>query len=656
MTDGVRLSARIWLPTASETKPVPAILEYIPYRKRDMVRIRDERNHPFFAAAGYAAIRVDMRGSGDSEGCMSDMYSAEELDDAVRVIEWIAQQTWCDGQVGMMGTSWGGTSSLQIASRRPAALKAVIAVCATNNRFDDDIHHMGGCLLTDTVEWGATLPAILASPPDPETVGEAWREIWLARLEQLSFPLEHWVAHQTRDDYWQWGSVNENPDAIRCPVLMVGGWADRYSNTVMNFLEQTQGPSWGIIGAWGHHYPDQASPAPGIAFQQEARRWWDHWLRGSNNGIDEEPRLRVWMQEYAQPADTITTRPGRWIAEPVWPSNNIRSRSYYLNNGSLLPDQAETQQQSLVPGSITTGKAAGDTGYFGRAGGLPLDQREDDEQSLVFESEPLQQPVEILGSVTLKLDLTRDLRSAMLIVRLNDVHPDGSVARVSYVVRNLALDQRSCEVDTQDPAQVKHLQLRFHNTAYRFAAGHRIRLAMSSAYWPIIWPSPAVAQISLFQASLHLTLPVLVQSHDYETSNFATRDQTKPAIKAEPAYVVRSAPKLRRWSDADDNYGIQSIHWHQPFHRVYYPDINLTFGFETTAKHQLTLPDPNSAASCFEHTLQYTRDGWDIKVTCTAQLRATETHFKMEGKILITENDQIVFTRWWSPESIRYCS
>ncbi|MEJ2177315.1 MAG: CocE/NonD family hydrolase, partial [Gammaproteobacteria bacterium] len=255
MPDGTRLSARLWLPILPKDERSPAILEYIPYRKRDMVRARDERNHSVFACAGYACVRVDMRGSGDSEGQMMDMYDTKELDDAVEVINWIATQPWCTGSVGMMGTSWGGTSALQTAARRPEALKAIVAVCATNNRYEDDIHHMGGCLLTDTVEWGATLPAILASPPDPETVGPGWRALWKKRLEGLSFPLENWIRHETKNEYWRWGSVSEYPEAITCPVLMIGGWSDRYSNTVMNFLEQGHDRCWGIIGPWGHHYP-----------------------------------------------------------------------------------------------------------------------------------------------------------------------------------------------------------------------------------------------------------------------------------------------------------------------------------------------------------------------------------------------------------------
>ena len=323
MADGVRLSARLWLPKGCEVDPAPAILEYIPYRKADMVRQRDERNHDVFAEAGYACIRVDMRGSGNSEGVMEDMYTEDELDDATAAIEWIASQPWCNGNVGMMGTSWGGTASLQAATRRPHALKAVIAVCATDNRYEDDIHHMGGFVLTDSVEWGATLPAILALPPDPKQVGDSWREIWTARLEKMTCPLAHWIKEDVCNLYWQWGSVSHQNKVTTCPVLMVGGWADRYSNTVMNYVRDNPETSWGIVGPWGHHYPSVACPQPGIDFQKEAICWWDHWLRDIDNGTDQVPKLRLWMQEFQSPGDKIQERSGSWITESEWPGQNV---------------------------------------------------------------------------------------------------------------------------------------------------------------------------------------------------------------------------------------------------------------------------------------------------------------------------------------------
>lgn len=644
LRDGVRLSARLWLPQHRSSGTSPAILEYIPYRKRDMSRIRDERNHKYFAQHGYASVRVDMRGSGDSEGLMTDMYQPAELDDAIDVIEWIATQPWCDGSVGMMGTSWGGTSSLQAAARRPQALKAVIAVCATANRFDDDIHHMGGCLLTDTIEWGATLPTILASPPDPATVGTAWRDMWMARLDGLSFPLEHWVRHETRDDYWRWGSVIEEPDAIDCPVLMVGGWVDRYSNSVMSLLAQVHDRCWGIVGPWGHHYPDQGEPGPGIGFQQEAVRWWDHWLKGADTGVAREPRLRVWMQGYDPPRDSIRTRAGGWIGEPDWPSLNVEPRHYWLGSGRLQPNRTEITEEIRVPSNLQAGAAAGDTGYFGRSGGLPLDQQADDEHSLFFETEPLQEPLEVLGSADLTLQLRTDQPVASLIARLNDVPPAGAIGRVSYAVRNLALDENGVEIEYAAPDKPLMLRVDFPNTAYRFERGHRIRLAFSTSYWPVIWPSPKQANVVLHLAGARLTLPVRSKPDDDLTVSFAAPLRSEP-----PAAKMISSPPLKRWAQPDPGSGGRSSGWYQPCKQVAFTDIDLEFGFETRATHTLEDNRPTAASSRFEHRLQFHRDDCMIEITGMAELTATDKTYNLVGAVEATENGELVFERHWTP-------
>src|SRR5690242_13008433 len=279
LKDGVRLSARMWLPDDAETNPVPAILEYIPYRKRDGTRGRDEPMHHYFAGHGYASIRVDLRGSGESDGLLEDEYLQLELDDGVEVIAWIAAQKWCNGSVGMMGKSWGGFNCLQVAALRPKPLKAVLSVCSTDDRYADDIHYMGGCLLNDNLWWGAIMLAYQARPQDPAIAGEGWRADWLDRLDRLPFFPALWAAHQRRDDYWRHGSICEDFSAITCPVFAVGGWADAYTNAIPRLLEGLTVPRLGLIGPWAHIYPQDGSPGPAIGFLQEATRWWDHWLK-----------------------------------------------------------------------------------------------------------------------------------------------------------------------------------------------------------------------------------------------------------------------------------------------------------------------------------------------------------------------------------------
>ena len=248
MSDGTRLAARIWLPEDAEDDPVPAILEYLPYRKGDAFAKRDSYHHPYFAGHGYAGVRVDLRGSGDSDGILLDEYLPQEQDDGLEVIAWLAEQPWCSGTVGMIGISWGGFNGLQVAARRPPALKAVISMCASDDRYSDDVHYVGGCVLAvDMLQWAATMLTLCAQPPDPAAVGEGWRETWHERMERTPPYVEAWLGHQRRDDYWRQGSVCEDYAQIEAPVYAVGGWADGYSNAVPRLVAGLPGPRKG----WG---------------------------------------------------------------------------------------------------------------------------------------------------------------------------------------------------------------------------------------------------------------------------------------------------------------------------------------------------------------------------------------------------------------------
>ncbi len=246
MRDGCRLAARIWMPESAETRPVPAILEYIPYRKNELYAWRDALAQPFIAGHGYVSVRVDLRGSGESEGVLRDEYLQQELEDGKEAIAWLAAQPWCDGSVGMIGISWGGFNSLQIAALRPPALKAIITCASTDDRYADDVHYMGGCLLTENLSWASVMfGRQLFCPPDPRLVGERWREMWLARLKESGLWLEPWLEHQTRDDYWRHGSICEDFSRITCPVYAVGGWADGYVNAVFRLLQRLNVPRKG---------------------------------------------------------------------------------------------------------------------------------------------------------------------------------------------------------------------------------------------------------------------------------------------------------------------------------------------------------------------------------------------------------------------------
>ena len=285
LSDGCRLAVRLWLPQDAEQHPVPAILEYLPYRKRDATAERDALNHAYFAANGYASVRVDMRGCGDSDGIILGEYQQQEQDDALEVIAWIADQPWCDGDVGMIGISWGGFNSLQIAALDPPELKAIITHGSTDDRYTDDAHYIGGSLARVNWGWGQMFMNVLSLPPDPELFGPDWRKEWLKRLEAVGPVTHNWTRHQRRDSYWQHGSVNEDYSLIKCPVYAVGGFVDGYTNAVPRLLENLKVPRKGLIGPHGHNVPDEADPGPAIGFFHEEVRWWDHWLKDINTGI-----------------------------------------------------------------------------------------------------------------------------------------------------------------------------------------------------------------------------------------------------------------------------------------------------------------------------------------------------------------------------------
>jgi uncharacterized protein len=341
LADGVKLAAKLWLPDETQRR-FPALVEYLPYRKRDGTRLRDQGMHMYFAGHGYASLRVDIRGSGDSSGLIDDEYTLQEQADGCEMIAHIAALPWCDGQVAMFGISWGGFNALQIAALRPPALKTIITVGSTDDRYATDVHYVGGCLSKDNFDWSSTMVAHNDLPPDPETVGEVWRAMWLERMAHQQPWILPWLKHQRRDDYWKQGSVCEDFSAITIPVYAVSGWADNYSESVPRLMAGLKGPRKGLIGPWAHSYPHDVAVKPAIGWLQEALRWFDHWMRDRDTGIMAEPMLRAWMQESLPPQTCYEERPGRWVAERDWPSPRIRVEKMTLGaDGALSADAAK---------------------------------------------------------------------------------------------------------------------------------------------------------------------------------------------------------------------------------------------------------------------------------------------------------------------------
>jgi putative CocE/NonD family hydrolase len=645
MADGCRIAARIWLPKDARAAPVPAILEYIPYRKRDFMRARDEPIHRYFAQHGYAAVRVDLRGSGDSDGILLDEYTQQEQDDALEIIAWIAGQAWCAGAIGMMGISWGGFNALQVAALQPPALKAIITLCSTDDRYADDAHYMGGCLLNENLQWGSILLANGAYPPDPEIVGARWREMWRERIEQLvPFPAL-WLQHQWRDAFWRHGSVCEDYAAIRCPVYAIGGWADGYSNAVPRLLAGLSCPKKGLVGPWAHRFPQNGVPGPAIGFLQEAVRWWDHWLKGIETGIMAEPAYRVWMQESVDPQPYYEERPGRWVAEAVWPSSRIEKRRLFLNPGRL--EAAPTQAARLAFSSPqTTGLTAGEWCGFGAEGEMPLEQRPDDGRSLTFDTAPLPERVEILGAPVVEIDLAADEPDALLAVRLNDVQPDGTSTLVTYGLLNLTHRDGHDQPAALEPGVFQRIRLQLNDIAHAFPAGHRLRLALSSSYWPIAWPSPAAVVLTVRTGQSAFYLPVRPPSPDDEGLRPFEPPAAAPGVRHQR---LRELP-LRRTIELDlatheTVYTFQSGEFGAALARL--EPIDMDLGYTFLKRHRISEYDPLSAQTEVVQRTVMRRSDWSVRIECRTHLTATRTTFQFGADLEAFEGEEPFAHREW---------
>jgi predicted acyl esterase len=645
MADGTRLAARLWLPDGAGTTPVPAILEYIPYRKRDGTRGRDEPMHGFFAAEGYAVLRVDMRGSGESDGLLDDEYLALEQDDAVEVIAWIAAQPWCAGAVGMMGKSWGGFNALQVAARRPPALKAIITVCSTDDRFSDDIHYAGGCLLNDNLWWGAIMLAYQGRPPDPAIVGPGWREQWLARLDHMPCWPALWMAHQDRDAYWQHGSVNEDFSAIACPVFAVGGWADAYTNAIPRLLEHLHVPRLGLIGPWAHIYPQDGVPEPAVDFLGEATRWWDQWLKGRETGIMGEPMLRAYVEDWRAPTATLPQAPGRFVGERVWPSPRIAPMTVHLGVGRLLSAREDHAPLS-IRSPLWTGTAGGEWMGTGVPGEMPGDQRVDDGLSLCFDTAPLDEDVEILGFPRIDLALSSDSPHAQLAARLCAVAPDGTSLRVSYGVLNLSHRDGSAAPAPMRPGAVEHVSLALNAAGHRFRKGHRIRLAISTAYWPLVWPSRDAATLTL-HAGGRLTLPVRPVAGGGEDPVLAAPPRTPKT----PTTLLR-AGRMERQVVFDGMTGMATVTtrgegglFGEGVRR--FDEIGVSLSHDLTRRLSIDAGDPLSARATIEQRYEMERQDGLYVIETVLTLCATADEFELVGRLDAYEREHLVRTREW---------
>jgi predicted acyl esterase len=499
--DGARLATTLYLPAGDQ--PAPCVLEALPYRKDDLtatyrpeyLRLRDEH--------ALAVARVDVRGTGSSDGLATDEYPAQEQQDLCDVIAWLAEQPWCTGAVGMYGTSYSGFNALHLAAERPPALKAVCAIYSSDDRYTDDVHYMGGSLRwLDLVDYPAYMVAMNALPPVPALVGDGWRDAWRARVDGLEPWLVRWIEQQRDSAYWRQGSVRPAYDRIRCPVLLVGGWADGYRNNTFRTVTAlaAQGtPHRLLLGPWSHMSTATSLPGPHLDLVPVMARWWDRWLRGIDEGYDDEPALTWFAQRSTRPGADRVLVEGEWRSAPSWPLAGARDDVRGLGDGEV------TYEVLADVGTAAWNSCAGSLPW-----GQPTDQRYDDAASLTWEW-PAEE-MSLLGHPRLRVRLRCSEPVATLSAKLCDVFPDGTSSLLARGLLNLTHRSSSTAPQQLTVGDWVDVDLELEAMVWDAAPGHRLRLSVAGVDWPNTVAPPRPLTLTIDRSASTLLLPLAGRS------------------------------------------------------------------------------------------------------------------------------------------------
>ena len=635
MPDGARLAARLWIPEGAEKVAVPVVLEYIPYRLRDAYRGRDDRWGNELAQYGIAYARVDVRGSGDSEGVIVDEYAPPELNDGVSVIAWLSRQPWSNGAVGMRGISWGGINTLQVAAMAPPELKAIMPMGCCDIRYTDDAHYIGGALGLTNFQWGVGFKSVMSAPPDPKIVGPDWAKMWRRRVDATPAILAEWVSHQHYDKYWQRGSIAVNYQDIKCPVYVVDGWIDTYSNPVGRLLEHLTVPRKGLIGPWGHSYPDAVNPGPGLDWIYEEVRWWQQWLQGVDTGIMQEPMLRTYMP-YATPWQVYPKDvPGRWVAESVWPSPRLDNSTWHLNPGGKLSRQAGKSEQLHYVADKIVGLDKLQWLPFPPSG-MPTEQSEDDAKSVVFNSPPLESDMEILGYPLAKIRVASNVPVAKLAVRMTEVTPEGSSWLVSYGLLNLTHRASHEHPSALNVGEFYDVEIKMFMAAHRFKRGHHIRIALSESLWPLVWPSPEIATLTFELGASSVTLPVRPAPATEASFPIPLKPQT-----AQPfAGLTGRPPQEAAHRSAE---GRVTLKRESPESSYVVADTGTTMTRGSSELNEILEGQPNSCVWKQENHGGFKRGDWDCRSTAAYEITSTQKTFTVKESIKLMKDGEIFF-------------
>jgi putative CocE/NonD family hydrolase len=647
LPDGIHLSADLFLPDGAGQ--FPCVLNYIPYRKQDASAYTGAICNDF-ATHGFASAIVDIRGTGESQGITLDEYTLQEQQDGCEVIDWLSRQPWCNGNVGMWGASYSGFNSIQIAMHAPPALKAIVPMFATDDRYNDDVHYYGGCLIgVEQVLYPAMMVTMNAIPPYRETAGGDWSRMWKERLDGNRPWILNWFEHQTEDDYWKPGSLKTDYASIKCPVYNIGGWADGYTNPVFRMQQHLQVPHKAMVGPWLHNAPSSGIPGPNVDFLREMRRWWAQWLRGEETGIMQEPKMAVYIQHGAGPTPYEAYMPGMWRYLDNWPVEGVYEQAFYLSRpGTLTLAAGKEAESDAYRYQATVGAAAGVWCAVSGIDGMTRDQSADEGRSLTYTSRILDQPVEILGAPKAILHVASTAEVAFFCVKISDISPDGASRLVCRGILNATHRNSHVHPEPVQPGEVMELEIPLKFSSWTFQAGHRIRVSISSSDWPWVWPSPYPAINQVHLGSYHpsrILLPVVKEPH-LSNSDFHFQDIPKTyAMQGHGESVFGAQPTWYFTQDIVKGYSVLHV-GNQG--RGQLPDSAVIFQSDSQAEFGTSDEKPESTFAkglCKSSIIEC--DG-NTEISGRTSIRSTTSNFFIDIELKVEKDGEPFFDRTWS--------
>lgn len=628
MSDGVRLSAKLWQPVGME-KTKGAILEFLPYRKDDFTALRDEIRHKYFAGHGFTSIRVDMRGTGDSEGSIQDEYAKQEQDDAIEIIQWIEEQDWSSGHVGMIGKSWGGFNGLQVAARQPEALKTIITLYSTDDRFGDDVHYRGGVLMgSDMLWWASTMFAYNARPPFPKFVGDKWYDMWLDRMENTPPFVENWVAHQRRDAYWKHGSVCEDYSAIKIPVFTLGGWADGYTNVVERLYNNLDVPKKAMIGPWAHEFPDVAVPGPRIGYLQECVAWFEKWFVDDPEKVAHKDEVHVYLQDSVEPATSYEYREGQWLSLIDETVERIDVLREYTKAMTLK----NHQHHGLYSGVFCP---------FGQEGDLPTDQLRENTLATTV-SYDLKEPLNIVGRPTVKMRVKSSHDEGNIHVRLTDVHPNGKRTLITKGQLNLNHYKSHENPEKLQPGKYFDVEFGLDVIGYSLPQDHSLEISFSPSYWPLMWPSKDVVELTVDFSKTSLEIPH-IQNYTAVVLENSQAEMATPLAKEilEEGYRTREVK-----NDIVHNLWILDDYSNEGTRKL--PHLNISYGTENHNKYTIEENNPLSAKVECDWKVILEDEDITTEVHTHSLMSCDADYFYLTNELIAYNDEEKCFSKKWT--------